>query len=175
MAVDIGGTKLAAGLVDSEGRILARSAAPTPRTDDAEVVFAALAGLLDEVGAKASGALGCGIGSGGPMTAGGEALTPVHIPAWRGFPLRRRMEEATGLAVFVDNDAKAVALAEGSVGAAVGVHAFVGMVVSMGWRRDRAGRAGCSTEAGNAGHIGHVVVEPGGRAWLLGGQGLPGG
>ena len=172
MAVDIGGTKLAAGLVDSEGRILARSAAPTPRTDDAEVVFAALAGLLDEVGAKASGALGCGIGSGGPMTAGGEALTPVHIPAWRGFPLRRRMEEATGLAVFVDNDAKAVALAEGWVGAAVGVHAFVGMVVSTGIGGGIVldGRL-LDGRAGNAGHIGHVVVEPGGRACFCGGRG----
>jgi glucokinase len=172
VAVDIGGTKLAAGLVDSEGRILARSAAPTPRTDDAEVVFTALAGLLDEVGAKGSGALGCGIGSGGPMTAGGEELTPVHIPAWQGFPLRRRMEEATGLAVFVDNDAKAVALAEGWVGAAAGVDAFLGMVVSTGIGGGIVldGRL-LDGRAGNAGHIGHVVVEPGGRVCFCGGRG----
>src|SRR5262245_30123193 len=105
---------------------------PTPRSDDAEAVFGALTGLLGQLGPETAAAEVCGIGSGGPMTAGGETLTPVHIPAWRGFPLRRRMEEATGRPVFVDNDAKAVALAEGWVGAAAGVGAYLGMVVSTG-------------------------------------------
>src|SRR5204863_305834 len=112
LAVDIGGTKLAAGLVDAaEGRLLTRVTVPTPRSDDADAVFAALIGLLDELGPDRAAAEACGIGSGGPMTPGGEALTPVHIPAWRGFPLRRRIAEATGLPVFVANDSKAVALA----------------------------------------------------------------
>jgi glucokinase len=172
VAVDIGGTKLAAGLVDGDGRILVRAAVPTPRTDDAEAVFGALVGLLDEVEASGSGALVCGIGSGGPMTAGGEELMPVHIPAWRGFPLRRRMEETTGLPVFVDNDAKAVALAEGWVGAAAGVEAFIGMVVSTGIGGGIVldGRL-LDGRTGNAGHIGHVVVEPGGRPCFCGGRG----
>ena len=106
------------------------------------------------------------------MTAGGEELTPVHIPAWKGFPLRRRMEEATGLPVFVDNDAKAVALAEGWVGAAAGVSAYVGMVVSTGVGGGIVldGRL-LDGLAGNAGHIGHVVVEPGGRPCFCGGRG----
>lgn len=106
------------------------------------------------------------------MTAGGETLSPVHIPAWRQFPLRRRMQEATGLPVFVDNDAKAVALAEGWVGAAAGVDAFVGMVVSTGIGGGIVldGRL-LDGRAGNAGHIGHVVVEPGGRLCFCGGRG----
>src|SRR4051812_38655291 len=119
LAVDIGGTKLAAGLVEAEGgRILDRATTPTPRSDDPEVIFAVLVGLVDglragpgRAGAPLEQPSVCGIGSGGPMSAGGETLTPVHIPAWREFPLRRRMAEATGLAVYVDNDAKAVALA----------------------------------------------------------------
>ncbi|HEV7864861.1 MAG TPA: ROK family protein, partial [Acidimicrobiia bacterium] len=79
LAVDIGGTKLAAGLVDpTDGRIVARAAVPTPHTDDAEAVFAALVGLVEEVGRGRREADVCGIGSGGPMSAGGEALTPVH-------------------------------------------------------------------------------------------------
>jgi glucokinase len=173
LAVDIGGTKLAAGLVDpADGRILVRAAAPTPRTDDGEAVFAALVGLLDELGPGRRAAEVCGIGSGGPMTAGGETLTPVHIPAWRGFPLRRRMEEATGLPVFVDNDAKAVALAEGWVGAAAGVGAYIGMVVSTGIGGGIVldGRL-LDGRGGNAGHIGHVIVEPGGRPCFCGGRG----
>ena len=173
LAVDIGGTKLAAGLVDpADGRIAARAATPTPRTTDAEGVFAALVGLLDGLGPDRVAAEACGIGTGGPMTAAGETVTPVHIPAWREFPLRRRMAEATGLPVFVDNDAKAVALAEGWVGAAAGVNAYIGMVVSTGIGGGIVldGRL-LDGRAGNAGHIGHVVVEPGGRVCFCGGRG----
>jgi glucokinase len=173
LAVDIGGTKLAAGLVDAtDGRLLARAAVPTPRSDDAEVVFAALVGLLDSLGPDRAAAELCGVGSGGPMTAGGEALTPVHIPAWQGFPLRQRMADATGLPVFVDNDAKAVALGEGWVGAAAGVGAYVGMVVSTGVGGGIVldGRL-LDGQSGNAGHIGHVIVKPGGRPCFCGGRG----
>jgi len=173
LAVDIGGTKLAAGLVDpADGRILVRVATPTPRSDDAEAVFATVVGLLDQLGPGRAGAEVCGIGSGGPMSAGGETLTPVHIPAWRDFPLRRRIEDLTGLPTFVDNDAKAVALAEGWVGAAAGVSAYLGMVVSTGIGGGIVldGRL-LDGRAGNAGHIGHVVVEPGGRRCFCGGQG----
>ncbi|HYH48858.1 MAG TPA: ROK family protein [Acidimicrobiia bacterium] len=173
LAVDIGGTKLAAGLVEAHsGRILRRVMTPTPRSDDAEVVFGALVGLFDELGPEWRSAEVCGIGSGGPMTAGGEELTPVHIPAWQRFPLRRRMEEATGRPTFVDNDAKAVALAEGWVGAAAGVGAYIGMVVSTGIGGGIVldGRL-LDGQAGNAGHIGHVVVEPEGRTCFCGGRG----
>ncbi|HYT39610.1 MAG TPA: ROK family protein, partial [Acidimicrobiia bacterium] len=176
LALDIGGTKLAAGLVDAaDGRILARATVPTPRTDDPEAVFAALVGLVDGLGPGPDGTTSpevCGVGSGGPMSAGGETLTPVHIPAWRGFPLRRRMAEATGLPVFVDNDAKAVALAEGWVGAAAGVGAYIGMVVSTGIGGGIVldGRL-LDGRAGNAGHIGHVIVEPAGRPCFCGGRG----
>ena len=173
LAVDIGGTKLAAGLVAAaDGRILSRAATPTPRSDDAEAVFATLVGLLDELGPGRAAAEVCGIGSGGPMSAGGETLTPVHIPAWRAFPLRRRLEAVTGLPAFLDNDAKAVALAEGWVGAASGVQAFIGMVVSTGIGGGIVldGRL-LDGRDGNAGHIGHVVVEPGGRRCFCGGRG----
>jgi glucokinase len=172
LAVDIGGTKLAAGLVDGSGRILARAVAPTPARDDAETVFRTLVGLVDELGPGRADARVCGVGTGGPMTAGGETLSPVHIPAWREFPLRRRMQEATGLPVFVDNDAKAVALAEGWTGVAAGLDAFVGMVVSTGIGGGIVldGRL-LDGRAGNAGHIGHIVVEPGGRPCFCGGRG----
>jgi len=173
LAVDIGGTKLAAGVVDAtDGAILARAVTPTPRSADAEVVFGALIGLLDELGAAAGEAEVCGIGSGGPMSAGGEELTPVHIPAWQAFPLRRRLEQATGRTVFVDNDAKAVALAEGWIGAAAGVGSFIGMVVSTGVGGGIVlNQQLLEGDAGNAGHIGHVVVEPDGRPCFCGGRG----
>ncbi len=130
LAVDIGGTKLAAGRVDEAGRLTGATSAPTPRTTDPEALFAALADL---VGAVAHGdEVVCGVGTGGPMTAGGEEVSPLNIPGWRDFPLRARLAAATGLPVAVDNDAKALARGEGWVGGGRGVPTFIAMVVSTG-------------------------------------------
>jgi glucokinase len=173
LAIDIGGTKMAAGVVERDGgRLVARGQVTTPATGDPEEVFAALARVIGDVGRQATGAVVCGVGCGGPMTPGGEAVTPVHIPAWRRFPLRPRLAGLTGLPTFVDNDAKAVALGEGWVGAAAGERDFVGMVVSTGVGGGifLDGRL-LDGRAGNAGHIGHVIVEPGGRECFCGGRG----
>jgi glucokinase len=170
LAIDIGGTKLAAGLVDGQGRLTDRRWAATPATDDPEAVFAVLLGLLD--GLPTEAAIVCGIGSGGPMSPGGEEVSTLHIPAWRRFPLRRRVAEATGLPTFVDNDAKALARGEGWVGAAAGRSHFIAMVVSTGVGGGIVldGRL-LDGRAGNAGHIGHVIVVPGGRECFCGGRG----
>src|SRR5207253_8941966 len=74
----------------------------------------------------------CGVGCGGPMTPGGEVVSPLNIPAWRGLPLRDRLRAIVGIDVFVDNDAKALALGEGWRGAAAGVRDFIAIVVSTG-------------------------------------------
>ena len=66
------------------------------------------------------------------MTRGGGAVSPLNIHAWRGFALHDRMAELTGLAVAVDNDAKALALGEGWLGAAQGVKDYLAIVVSTG-------------------------------------------
>jgi glucokinase len=170
LAIDIGGTKLAAGMVDNQGGLSGRRSAPTPTTDDPEAVFAVLLGLLD--GLPLELAAVCGIGSGGPMSPGGEEVSTLHIPAWRRFPLRRRVAEASGLPTFVDNDAKALARGEGWVGAAAGQSHFIAMVVSTGVGGGIVldGRL-LDGRAGNAGHIGHVIVVPGGRECFCGGRG----
>jgi glucokinase len=171
LAVDVGGTKLAAALVDGEGAVVARAQTPTPRTTDAETLFAALAAVVASVGGNGDVDV-CGVGCGGPMSRGGDAVSPLNIPGWRGFPLRNRLAELTGLATFVDNDAKALALGEGWVGAAAGRDNFLAMVVSTGVGGGIVldGRL-LDGEAGNAGHIGHVVVEPEGRVCGCGGRG----
>ena len=102
----------------------------------------------------------CGVGCGGPMRQAGEAVSPINIPVWRDFPLRTRLAEHTGLAVHIDNDAKALALGEAWKGRARGVANFIGMVVSTGVGVASSSTADCSTATRNAGHIGHVVVEP---------------
>lgn len=172
LAVDVGGTKMAAALVDREARVLGAHRVPTP-AGGPDVLWTALAGLIGEVTAGATGpVVVCGCGCGGPMSPGGEEVSPLNIPGWRDFPLRARLEELTGLPTAVDNDAKALALAEGWAGAARAQEHFLAIVVSTGIGGGIVldGRL-LEGRLGNAGHIGHVVVEPEGRACACGGQG----
>jgi glucokinase len=170
LAIDIGGTKLAAGVVDDTGAVLDRAEVPTPRDGDAEVWFAAVAGVAERV--ARGGEVACGVGCGGPMAPGGETVSPLNVAQVRDFPLRARVAAATGLATWVDNDAKALALGEGWVGAAAGVADFVALVVSTGVGGGIVldGRL-LDGAGGNAGHIGHVVVEPDGRVCGCGARG----
>jgi glucokinase len=161
---------MAVGLVDRVGRLDRHQSTPTPRHDDPEVVFSALAGLIEQV--ELPKLVICGVGCGGPMTPGGEEVSPLNIPAWRGFPLRQRIQEVTGLEVRVDNDAKALALGEGWVGAASGERDYLAMVVSTGIGGGIVldGRL-LDGRLGNAGHIGHINVEPDGRRCVCGARG----
>ena len=169
LAVDIGGTKMAAGLVDGDGTVVTQGVVPTPVGADAEATFAALAEL---VGPLVGDADVVGVGCGGPMAPAGESVTPLNIPAWRGFPLRGRLAELTGLPVFIDNDAKALARGEGWRGAATGVSDYLAMVVSTGVGAGIVldGRL-LDGAHGNAGHIGHVIVVPNGRLCTCGARG----
>jgi glucokinase len=173
LAVDIGGTKLAAGVVDAQGSIGARVEMPTPVTDDRERLWSALAELIGSLPSDLRRDVAVvGVGCGGPMSPDGELVSPLNIPAWRGFPLRDRLATLTGLAVYIDNDAKALALGEGWVGAARGERNFIAMVVSTGVGGGIVldGRL-LDGAAGNAGHIGHVIVVPEGRWCTCGARG----
>ncbi len=177
LAVDIGGTKLAAGVVDEHGVLLRRAQVPTPKSEgkseglEGEVaIWQALVELIEQV--RSGDEVVCGVGCGGPMTRGGELVSPLNIPAWRDFPLLPRIVETTGLPTFVDNDAKALALGEGWLGAARGVDNFIAMVVSTGVGGGIVldGKL-LDGNAGNAGHIGHVTVCPDGRLCACGSKG----
>jgi glucokinase len=178
LAVDIGGTKMAAGLVALDGALLERSVRPTPATaspDEAEVLWDNLAAVVGEAIAAVrpdDRLVVCGAGCGGPMSPGGEEVSPLNIAGWRSFPLRARLAALTGLPTFVDNDAKALALGEGWVGAAAGYDDYIAMVVSTGVGGGIVldGRL-LNGRLGNAGHIGHVVVVPDGRHCPCGSRG----
>ena len=170
LGIDIGGTKLAVGIVDDAGAVLTRAVAPTP-ADDGDAMWSTLCRLVDEC-RGAHGVSVVGVGCGGPMTAGGELVSPLNIAGWRDFPLRSRLAGHLGVPVHVDNDAKALARAEGWIGAAVGCQDYLAMVVSTGVG------GGIVTDgrlldgvSGNAGHIGHVIVEPEGRQCACGARG----
>jgi glucokinase len=166
LALDVGATKAAAGRVAPDGTVLERGSVPTAGADDP---FPAIAELLVALRGDAEV---CGIGSAGPMTERGERVSPVNLPAWRDFPLRAEVAAATGLPTFLDGDAKALALAEGRFGAAVGVDRYLAMVVSTGVGGGLVldGRL-LDGALGNAGHVGHVIVEPDGRPCGCGGRG----
>ena len=170
LAVDVGGTKIGAGVVDRDGTLLRSSFVATPREPDPEAVYGALLSAVRQV--EPDGPLALGVGSAGPMTAGGETVSPLNIPGWRGFPLRSRLQQEYGLPTVVDNDAKALALGEGWRGAGAPVSNFLAMVVSTGVGGGLVvdGRL-LHGGQGNAGHIGHVVVVPGGARCGCGGHG----
>jgi glucokinase len=174
LAVDIGGTKMAVGLVDPSGNMRHRVQVPTPAA--AEVgLWDTLADLVCTVARSVhleDRIVVCGVGCGGPMSPHGETVSPLNIKGWRAFPLRARLHELTGVPTYVDNDAKALALAEGFCGAAAGVRNFIAIVVSTGIGGGVVldGRL-LNGRLGNAGHIGHVVVEPDGRNCACGGRG----
>jgi glucokinase len=169
LAIDIGGTKLAVGVVSTSGELLSRMQTQTPSTD----VWGALKKLIDaqmlqtEVRIEA-----CGVGCGGPMTLGGESVSPLNIPDWRGFSLLSAIESATGLKTYIANDAQALVLGEVWCGSAIGVSDVIGMVVSTGVGGGIVSNNKLVTgHFGNAGHIGHVIVEPDGRLCECGAHG----
>ena len=178
LAVDIGGTKFAAGVVDQTGRVLTSARTATPRSDDAEVLWAALRALIEQVRDEAVAAgspppYGIGVGSGGPMRWPQGVISPLNIPAWREFPLRDRLRDlADGAPVRVHNDAIALALGEHRYGAGRGHANLLGMVAStgVGGGLVLGGRV-VDGASGNAGHVGHIVVDPTGPPCACGGVG----
>ncbi|MFL6123129.1 ROK family protein [Actinophytocola sp.] len=165
LALDIGGTKVAGGLVDAGGRLLRQATRATG--DDP---FASLSAVVGEL--EVGNVQGVGIGCAGPIDTVAGTVSPINIASWREFPLVERVRELIGAPVVLAGDAVCVALGEHWVGAGQGSHAMLGMVVSTGVGGGLVldGRP-FGGLTGNAGHVGHVVVEPGGDACTCGGRG----
>lgn len=177
LAVDISSAQLAVGLVTVQGELIDRDHVDVNHDLQADALFATLRELLDSQMERAKGhhrvlPVAVGVGSAGPTSPQCETVSPLNIHAWRNFPLRERLGIATALPVYGDLDAKALAMAEGWLGAAQGKESFLAMVVSTGvgggivlngQLLDGAG--------GNAGHIGHIIVEPNGRRCSCGARG----
>lgn len=176
LAVDVGGTKMRVAIVGDDGRVGWSTQEPTPLTTEAtsgqaELVWSTVARMVDAALTQGAPEV-VGVGCGGPSENGNETVSPLNIPGWRGFPLRHRLEARTGLPARVDNDAKALALAEGRWGGARGEDHYISMVVSTGVGGGVVldGRL-LDGRTANAGHIGHVIVNPGGRQCVCGAHG----
>lgn len=167
VAVDIGGTKIAAGVVSDDGALARRVEAPTgPVASSAEAMFDTVCDLVGRVSDDApSPVIALGVGCPGPGRRRYELVSPLNIPGWRDFPLSQRLAAAVDLPVAVDNDAHALALAEGWLGAAHGVRNYLAMVVStgIGGAIVLDGELIVGDE-GNAGHLGQMLSLDGDNA-----------
>ncbi|HVW80746.1 MAG TPA: ROK family protein [Mycobacteriales bacterium] len=171
LALDIGGTKIAAAWVGGDGSITARAEIPTV-TESAERLWLAVRDLLvsrvvDEPPAR------IGVGCGGPLRLDTGEVSPINIGVWRDFPLLSRVRELFPDAdVRLHNDAVAMAAGEAWRGAGRGIDHFLGVVVSTGVGGGLViGGRIFDGPTGNAGHVGHIVVEPDGPPCGCGGFG----
>jgi glucokinase len=161
IGVDIGGTKVAAGLVDSSGEISHKTRAPMVATGDAATGFAAVKDAVDAVFSECpearSAVTGIGLCSPGPLDPKtGVVLNPPNVPCWRNYPLAAEVERVFGVPARVDNDANAAGLAEALWGAGVGYtnvfYATLGTGIGTGIVIDRKiyhGRTGSAAEGGH--------------------------
>ncbi|CCK62752.1 ROK family protein [Mycobacterium canetti] len=174
LCLDIGGTKIAAGLADPGGVLVHTATRPTPAHGGAEQVWAAVAEMIADALGVAGGAVGgVGIASAGPVDLHSGRVSPLNIGSWRGFPLLNRVVAAVpGVPVRLGGDGVCMALGEHWLGAGRGARFLLGMVVSTGVGGglvlDGVPYFG---RTGNAGHVGHVVVDPDGSTCPCGGRG----
>jgi len=165
IGVDIGGTKVAAGLVDSSGEIACRSRVPMITQETAEAAFLCVKAAIDEVFVQEPEARnrvqGIGVCSPGPLDPfQGVVLNPPNLPCWRNYPLAAEIERAFSIPTRVDNDANAAGLAEAIWGAGKGYKrvffSIVGTGVGTGVCFDHQiyyGRTGTGPEGG------HVTIN----------------
>jgi glucokinase len=158
--VDVGGTKVAAGVVASNGEILRKNRVPmTARKSAAEgftCVMSAINALLED-SATRTGMNGIGICSPGPLDPRtGVVINPPNLPCWRNFPLAAQTSRRYSVPVRVENDANAAALAESIWGAGHGYsnifYATIGTGIGTGIILDGKifnGRTGAAPEGGH--------------------------
>jgi glucokinase len=159
--LDVGGTKIAAGLVDGQGRIERRVERPTP-TESQDELLAALDEIVEELLVEEVAAIGFGMPSTIDQRAG-RVVSSVHVPVGD-FDFRERMTERFALTVALDNDANAAAIAEWKVGAGRGsthmIMLTLGTGVGGGLILDGKPYRGF---VGAGAEIGHMVLEYGGE------------
>ncbi|GAT70716.1 ROK family transcriptional regulator [Planomonospora sphaerica] len=174
LAVDIGGTKFAAAAVDADGTVVTRAEVPLKdRARPEEALLEVVGRVTDRV--PAARLEGVGVGSAGPLDPVAGTVSPVNIPAWRGFPLLDTLGRLVpGRPVRLAGDGQCMALGEWWRGLPEGepARAVLGVVVSTGvgggFVFDGVPHLG---PTGNAGHIGHIVVDPDGEPCPCGAAG----
>jgi glucokinase len=175
IGVDVGGTKVAAGLVDPQGRIVARERREVTAHDPAAVT-AAIAAMVEQLRAAVTAVSGelAGVGVGLPGYVSADRRTAFLVPnlGWRDVAFQQMLADAVDLPVTLDNDANLAAWGEFRFGAGQGTHDMTMVTVGTGVGggfviNDRLVRGG----SGMAAEVGHLNLVPGGRTCGCGKQG----
>jgi glucokinase len=159
VGVDVGGTKVAAGLVNAEGEIASQIRVPMVSNDTAEAGLNAVLLAIDQIAPGGDAAIsGIGICAPGPLDPEtGIVLNPPNVPCWRDFPLAAAVRDVHRVPVKVDNDANAAALAETRWGAGRGYknlfYATIGTGIGTGIILDGKIYHGRTGSAGEGGHV----------------------
>jgi glucokinase len=170
LGIDLGGTRIKAGLVDAGGRVCERAVAPTSEERTVDAVVAQIAAMVAEMLPRATSV---GLAAAGVMERStGLIRESPNFPTWCDVPLGELLGHRLGVPVTLDNDANAIVWGEACHGAGQGVSSLIGYALGTGvggavvlegrlWRGVR----------GMAGELGHVVVVRDGQPCGCGGRG----
>lgn len=165
IGVDIGGTKVAAGLVSAAGELLLQKRSPMTANGDANQALRSVTGLIDALLAESrahphiAGAIDAiGVCSPGPLDPkSGVVINPPNLPCWRNFPLAEEIAHKYQKPVSLDNDGNAAALAEALWGAGRAYRDFfyvtIGTGIGTGIILDHRIFHGRTGAAGEGGHV----------------------
>ncbi|WP_059043880.1 ROK family protein [Paenibacillus rubinfantis] len=177
IGIDIGGTKTAIGLVGADGEVRAKVSLPTDQTVAPEIMVdrmaAAIQDILAEQGIAEAELKGIGVGAPGPLnTKEGKIAEPPNLRTWWNFPVVDSLARYFNLPIHLENDATAAALAEKWLGAAKDAEHFVFITISTGIGAGIYSHGKLITGAsGNAGDVGHFVVDPSAGTCVCGQKG----
>ena len=176
LGIDLGGTKVSAGVLDSDGNFIGRARAKTKAWRDPDSIFRTIATIghraLEKAGIDAGKLIALGIGSPGPLDPESGYIIEAANLNFVNFPLGPRLAEEFGCRTLVTNDVDAGTYGEFKVGAARGASdvlgVFVGTGIGGGIIANSALYRGFSR---NAGEIGHIVIKAGGPRCGCGNRG----
>ncbi|WP_167202298.1 ROK family glucokinase [Actinomyces respiraculi] len=163
IGVDVGGTKIAAGVVDDEGKVMARLQKDSP-ANNRDAIMTTIIDCVNELRAQVEGVATVGVGAAGFVSSDRNTMVSGTNLDWTGVKIGDVVSAGTGLPVVVENDANAAGWAEARFG--VGAGRSNVLVVTLGTGVGGAviidGRL-VRGAAGFAAEIGHITIVPGGR------------
>jgi glucokinase len=159
VGIDIGGTKIAAGVVTSDGRILHRETAPTPQ--DQDYVVQRILAIIKELRSCYPNVAAVGVGAAGMVNWPTGHIRWAPNNSYSDLPLQQLLADGSGLPAVVENDANAAAWAEATVGAGAGLSNVIALTIGTGIGagiilNGELQRGG----TGIAGEAGHIIINP---------------
>jgi len=176
IGIDLGGTNIAVGVVDEDGKIIAKAETPTlVKRDYREIVkdmAMAAQKAMDEAGVKVSDIKSIGIGSPGTIDRKNGIIVYANNLFWRNVPLREELQKYLNVPVYIDNDANVAGLAEHVSGACRGVDNSITLTLGTGVGAGVVinGKLYIGT-FGAAAELGHLIIEADGLPCTCGSNG----